>query len=78
MNHNSDLQNSSTESTPKVPDASRYTTIMSVVILWTAKSESVDQYLSRAESLMNKYYLSTENDPFKNHIKRYLIFARFG
>ena len=66
MNHNSDLQNPSTESTPKVPDASRVIIIMPVSISGIIRHETIDQYLSGENNLRKKDNLSTENDPFEN------------
>ena len=78
MNHNSDLQNSSTESTSKVPDASKVISHRTTIL--GTKHEDLDQFLSRAENLMKKYYFSMENGLFENQEKPYLksvYFERF-
>ena len=77
MNHNSDLQNPSTESTPKVPDASRVIIIMPVSISGIIRHETIDQYLSGENNLRKKDNLSTENDPFENLEKMHLISVYF-
>ena len=78
MNHNSDLQNSSTESTSKVPDASKVISHRTTIL--GTKHEDLDQFLSRAENLMKKKYFSMENGLFENQEKPYLksvYFERF-